>query len=90
MTVGAGRLAPLVPGVSKIGRMATAATLRGAGAGRAVLEALLAAARARGDHEVALHAQTAAAGFYARQGFAARGAVFEEAGLPHVEMRRAP
>jgi YbgC/YbaW family acyl-CoA thioester hydrolase len=90
MTLAAGRLAPLVPGVSKIGRMATVATLRGAGAGGAVLEALLAAARARGDHEVMLHAQTAAAGFYARHGFRAQGPEFEEAGLAHVEMLRAP
>lgn len=90
MTLAAGRLAPLGPGVSKIGRMATVPTLRGAGAGRAVLEVLLAAARTRGDLEVTLHAQATAAGFYARQGFKARGPHLEEAGLPHVAMFRAP
>jgi YbgC/YbaW family acyl-CoA thioester hydrolase len=89
MPVSTGRLVATGPGTSKIGRMASRATLRGAGAGRAVLDALLFAARARGDREVLLHAQSAAAGFYARQGFMARGASFVEAGLPHVAMARA-
>lgn len=84
--VSTGRMVTVAPGVAKIGRMATCAALRGAGAGRAVLGALLSAARARGDREVLLHAQTSAVGFYARHGFAAHGAVFEEAGLPHVAM----
>ena len=46
------------------------------------------AARARGDREVVLHAQLSAAPFYARAGFSERGEVFEEAGIPHVEMVR--
>lgn len=54
-----------------------------------VLDALMKAARARGDHEVLLHAQSSAAPFYARAGFAPRGSVFEEAGIPHIEMVRA-
>ena len=53
-----------------------------------VLDALMKAARARGDHEVLLHAQTSAAPFYLRAGFAPRGVEFEEAGIPHVEMVR--
>ena len=39
--------------------------------------------------EVLLHAQTSAAGFYARAGFTARGAPFDEVGIAHVEMVRA-
>jgi GNAT superfamily N-acetyltransferase len=38
-----------VPGVAKIGRMAVAASSRHSGVGRAVLEALLDAARSRGE-----------------------------------------
>jgi len=53
-----------------------------------VLDGLMAAARQRGDREVLLHAQMTAAPFYARAGFAQRGPVFEEAGIPHVEMVR--
>jgi len=84
-----GRLLEHVPGVAKIGRMAVLAPMRGSRVGRAVLDALMQAARERGDREVILHAQTSAAPFYARAGFAARGTEFEEAGIPHVEMVRA-
>lgn len=83
-----GRLLQHVPGVAKIGRMAVSQAVRGSGVGREVLEALMKAARSRGDHEVLLHAQTSAAPFYARAGFTPRGEVFEEAGIPHVEMTR--
>jgi len=86
--LGTGRLLEHVPGVAKIGRMAVRRTVRGATVGRAVLEALLQAARQRGDREAILHAQASAAPFYVRAGFAARGPAFEEAGIPHVEMVR--
>lgn len=84
-----GRLLQHVPGVAKIGRMAVGQATRGSGVGREVLDALMTAARARGDHEVLLHAQRSAAPFYARAGFVPRGEVFEEAGIPHIEMVRA-
>ena len=84
-----GRLLQHVPGVAKIGRMAVSQAVRGSGVGREVLDALMKAARRRGDHEVLLHAQTSAASFYARAGFTPRGPQFEEAGIPHVEMVRA-
>lgn len=87
--LGTGRLLPHVPGVAKIGRMAVLRGMRGGQIGHQVLQALMQAARARGDREVLLHAQLSAAAFYARAGFAQRGAVFEEAGIAHVEMVRA-
>ncbi len=83
-----GRLLQHVPGVAKIGRMAVGQAVRGGGVGRAVLDALMQAARTRGDREVLLHAQTSAAPFYAKAGFLPRGAEFEEAGIPHLEMVR--
>ena len=83
-----GRLLKAGPGVAKIGRMATAASVRGAGLGGGVLQALLGAACLRGDREVLLHAQSTAVDFYRRAGFAPHGAVFEEAGVQHQEMRR--
>ncbi|WP_395137304.1 YbgC/FadM family acyl-CoA thioesterase [Schlegelella aquatica] len=86
MPLATGRLLEHVPGVAKIGRMAARRTLRGGGVGRAVLEALMQAARAGGYHEAVLHAQTSAAGFYARAGFVPRGPEFDEVGIPHVEM----
>ena len=84
-----GRLLEHVPGVAKIGRMAVVRAMRGGGIGREVLNALMRAGKAEGYGEVLLHAQLSAAGFYARAGFVQRGAVFEEAGIGHVEMVRA-
>ncbi|MBI4986280.1 MAG: GNAT family N-acetyltransferase, partial [Rhodocyclales bacterium] len=61
---------------------------RGKGTGRALLECLLDEAAARGMRKLLLNAQTAATGFYARFGFRPEGAVFMEAGIPHVLMTR--
>ena len=74
------------PGVGKIGRMAAKRVLRGSNLGQLVLEALTAKAKQRGDQEIILHAQRSAAGFYAKSGFAARGASFDEVGIAHIEM----
>ena len=88
MALGTGRLLEHAPGVAKIGRMAVLQPMRGAAVGRAVLDALVAAARDRGERELLLHAQAGATGFYARAGFAARGEPFIEAGMAHLEMVR--
>ncbi|ACB34140.1 thioesterase superfamily protein [Leptothrix cholodnii SP-6] len=90
MPLATGRLLEPSPGVGRIGRMAVRASMRGGHVGRAVLDALLAAARERGFHEVVLHAQQSAVGFYLRVGFVPRGEAFEEAGILHQEMVRAP
>jgi len=92
LAVGTGRLlAADGPGhPARIGRMAVSRTTRGAGIGRALLEALMAAAGQRGDTQVGLHAQVSAFGFYRRAGFVPHGERFEEAGIVHQEMRRAP
>ncbi len=89
LALATGRLLQHVPGVAKIGRMAVSQAMRGSGVGRHVLDALMKAARARGDREAILHAQLSAVSFYARAGFAPRGPEFDEAGIPHVEMVRA-
>jgi len=54
-----------------------------------VLQALIGAARERGDSEVILNAQTHAEKFYAAHGFAREGEEFMEAGIPHITMRAA-
>jgi len=89
MPLATGRLLQHAPRIARIGRMASVQTVRGSGVGRRVLDALMQAARERGDTEVMLHAQTSASAFYARAGFTARGPVFDEAGIAHVEMARA-
>lgn len=86
MPLGTGRLVTTAPGVSKIGRMAVIASLRGSSVGRQLLDALVQTARVRSDREVLLHAQASAVGFYRRQGWQPRGPAFEEAGIEHQEM----
>jgi len=87
--IATGRLLQPSPGVAKIGRMAVHPVLRGSGVGRKVLDALVAAAGKRGDREATLHAQCSAESFYRGAGFQSRGEIFEEAGIPHIEMARA-
>ncbi|MFL9925987.1 GNAT family N-acetyltransferase [Herbaspirillum lusitanum] len=70
-----------------IGRMAVRKPGRGKGVGGAVLQALMQAARARGDREVVLNAQSHAEKFYLAHGFAREGEEFMEAGIAHVTMR---
>ena len=87
--IGTGRLVPpSLDQPAKIGRMAVSQAMRGSRIGRHVLDALMKAARERGDQEAVLHAQVSASAFYARAGFSERGSVFDEAGIPHVEMVR--
>jgi YbgC/YbaW family acyl-CoA thioester hydrolase len=89
LALATGRLLRHAPGVARIGRMAASQALRGSGVGRAVLDALMKAARERGDTEVVLSAQTNASALYSRAGFTVRGPVYDEAGIAHVEMARA-
>lgn len=82
--IGTARLLP----DAHIGRMAVVAGARGRGVGSRLLLALIEAARARGEREVLLNAQTHAIPFYARFGFVAEGEEFDDAGIPHRSMRK--
>ena len=82
--IGCARLLP----DGHVGRMAVLPAWRGRGVGRALLAAILRAAQERGHRTLMLSAQTHAAGFYARAGFAVVGEEYEEAGIPHVAMRK--
>ncbi len=82
LPVATGRLLP----DGHIGRMAVRKSSRGRGIGDAVLRALLDEAKRLNYRLLVLHAQTHAAGFYARHGFAREGEEFMEAGIPHFRM----
>ncbi len=82
--VGTGRLLP----DGHIGRMAVLGEHRGKGVGGEILQRLMQAAKARGDREIVLSAQVRAVAFYLAHGFEAFGPVYEEAGIPHQDMRR--
>ena len=81
-----GRFYALDDASVRIGRMAVEATHRGAGAGRAILQALLLEAARRGFVRAELHAQVHARGFYLRSGFADDGATLWDAGILHQPM----
>jgi predicted GNAT family N-acyltransferase len=81
--IGTGRLLP----DGHIGRMAVRKIARGTGVGGELLRVLMTQAKARGDQYVALSAQTHAAPFYERHGFAIEGEEFHEAGIPHINMQ---
>lgn len=72
-------------GVRRIGRVCTAAKVRGTGVGLQLMEA---AVTAIGDGEAVLGAQTYAQSFYARFGFQQEGEVYYEDGIAHISMRR--
>lgn len=80
--IGCARLLP----DGHIGRMAVLPAWRGQGVGSALLETVLAAARRAGHASAHLSAQCHAADFYRRAGFMVQGAVYLEAGIPHVSM----
>ena len=82
--IGCARLLP----DGHVGRMAVLPAWRGHGVGRSLLAAVLNAARVCGHDELRLSAQTHAAGFYLRAGFVTQGTEYEEAGIPHVAMRK--
>jgi predicted GNAT family N-acyltransferase len=75
-------------GVAKIGRMAVIDDVRRTGLGAALLTFLEQQARQRGAQSATLGAQVRARGFYEKHGYAAFGDVFDDAGIPHVEMRK--
>lgn len=83
---GAGRFIFVEPGVAKIQRMAVVDDVRGKGVGAALLRFLEDESRSRGARRFTLGAQTQARAFYEKQGYAAVGDVFDDAGIPHVRM----
>lgn len=86
--IGAARLREYENGVGKVERVAVLESRREEGVGRALMETLEERADALGFATLKLHSQTRAAEFYRGLGYEQRGDEFEEAGIPHVEMRK--
>ena len=85
--VACARLWSLGNGWLQIGRMAVLRPWRGRGVGSALLSAAMELARSEACEGLVLDAQTQAIGFYARFGFCAEGPVFDDAGIPHRQMK---
>jgi predicted GNAT family N-acyltransferase len=87
--VGTGRLLYLDDGSAQIGRMAVDRQYRRRGVGGRILALLEEEARAQGVRNCLLHAQEYVKAFYAGFGYVEHGDLFLEAGISHVEMRKA-
>ena len=74
--------------MAKIGRMAVSASSRRNGIGRELMEFAAVTASRDGAEEIILGAQLTAREFYTRLGYVQEGAVFNDAGIQHVKMRK--
>ena len=88
--VGTARLRGNGETAAKAERVAVLSDERGRGIGRRLMAAVEAHAVKAGFEAVVLHAQVPVVGFYEELGYTTTGDVFEDAGIPHREMRKAP
>ncbi|QLD87167.1 GNAT family N-acetyltransferase [Natronomonas halophila] len=86
--VGAARLREHDEAAAKVERVAVVEDERETGLGRAIMDTVEDAARAEGYESVLLHAQAPVIGFYETLGYEITSDEFEEAGIPHREMRK--
>ena len=87
-TLATGRLVQEGPTLARIARVAVIRTMRATGFGQVVMHALMQVAAERGDTRVVLQSQSSAEGFYNRLGFTPIGEVYEQAGIPHLDLGR--
>jgi predicted GNAT family N-acyltransferase len=86
--VGTARLRFPEPTVGKVERVAVRKAYREAGVGSALMRTVEDVARDEGATTLKLHAQTRVEAFYRQLGYETVSDEFEEAGIPHVEMRK--
>ena len=72
----------------KMRQVAVAPEMQGQGIGRVLVTFAEDVARRQGYKTVQLNARETATPFYARLGYIPVGELFEEVGLPHLEMRK--
>jgi len=86
--VGTARLRIPEPGVAKPERVAVLESHRGEGVGKRLMGAIEREAREQGCECARLHAQVPVESFYRELGYETTSDVFDEAGIPHVEMEK--
>jgi len=85
--VGAARLRGYEAATATVERVAVLGPERGRGIGRALMAVVEDTAAGDGFDELLLHAQVPVVGFYERLGYEVTSGEFEDAGIPHREMR---
>lgn len=86
--VGTARIRYLDRQTAKIERLAVLPIVRGKGIGKQLMEVALDIAAKKNIQEVVIHAQQYIMGLHQKLGFEPEGEIFEEAGIPHVKMRK--
>lgn len=87
--IGTARIRLLSQQLAKIERVAVVAQYRGQGIGQQIMVAAIDWLHQQNIPECKIHAQTAVVQFYQNLGFQPQGEEFDEAGIPHLEMRKA-
>lgn len=86
--VGTARMRFLDAQTAKVERVAVLQAARGLGIGKKIMETAIDFLAQAGVSEVRIHAQEHVRVFYENMGFQPEGEIFEEAGIPHVKMRK--
>ena len=84
--IGTTRIRYLSNELAKIERTSIVSAFRGKNIGKKIMEESISYIKAKGIKEVMLYAQEHAKGFYEKLGFKQKGEIFEEVGIPHIEM----
>ncbi|MGK7905250.1 MAG: GNAT family N-acetyltransferase [Hormoscilla sp.] len=86
--VGTARIRYLDGQTAKIERLAVLPPARGRGIGKQLMTQAIAVAAAKDVKQVVVNAQEYVKGLYLQLGFVPEGGIFDEAGIPHVKMRK--
>lgn len=84
--VGTARIRYIAKKTAKLERLAVLKAYRKSGIGRKIMDYIISYLQKEGVKDIALDAQEHAKGFYEKIGFKQKGEIFEEAGIPHIEM----
>jgi predicted GNAT family N-acyltransferase len=85
--IGTARIRYLSHSLAKIERVAVISGYRGQGIGKQMVDRAIAFLKAQDILEVKINAQVHAKAFYEKLGFEQYSEEFDEAGIPHIEMR---
>lgn len=86
--VGTARIRYLDNKTAKIERLAVLSTARGQKIGKKIMEKAIEVVAEKNLQEVLIHAQEYIKSLHQQLGFEQEGETFEEAGIPHVKMRK--
>ncbi|MBD2464010.1 GNAT family N-acetyltransferase [Oscillatoria sp. FACHB-1407] len=85
--IGTARIRYLSDSLAKIERVAVIPAYRGRGIGKQIMDCAIAFLNHQKIPEIKINAQVHAKTFYEKLGFQQYGEEFDEAGIPHIEMR---